>query len=205
MVYTVFPPGDSWTGEDEFQAFVNVFYPGYSIVLALNAFGLVTFYAFAKNRTFPVTVLGWIAILNSIYAIFMVAKWTPNSVSAPAIQGATGSLSSFSYWMDVSYEYGLCTLNVLVSLVLFLTIRMHKDLEYESDPRYFWGFLGFFALVIIVAPIAIVMSPNVRPLNSGSASGLSGNTQWGEIAPLLLMIAFQLFCVASSLRQAKKL
>jgi len=150
------------------------------------------------------SVLAWIGILNTIYASFIVAKWAPGSASRQALVFAeTGPICQFSLWADTFNFYALVTLNTLIAATLYLSICMKKDLTSEQHPAYFWGYVTFFWVVTIVAPLAITYAPGFS-FNNGVCSP-STQTSDGAYAPLFLLIVIQLYCVVRSTMHAGKI
>jgi len=194
---SIFPPGDVWTGAEVAQAFTACVVPLSACAVGLNLIGVSAFYSFKKHRKFPASIIAWIGIVNCIYYSYLIAKWAPNSVSSEAIAYYPNSaICSFSLWIDSYFFYSLVTLNTLIAFTLYLSVSRRVDLDYETHPKYFWGYIGFYWLVVIVAPIAITKAPGNFFANGVCNTSLT--TTYAEFAPEFVMILFQLFCVISA-------
>jgi len=201
---TTFPSGDVWGSADFVAAYTKVTYPLSVCVLILNFSGVVAFYSFRKQRKFPASVLAWIGILNCCYSSFLIAKWAPGTASRSAlVVDATEGVCVFSLWADSFNFYALVSLNTLVGLTLYLSICKRQDLDYASNPKFFWGYVAFFWVICIVAPLVISYAPG-----TGFRAGVcqaNSSTIYGEFAPEFLMVIFQLFFVISSITHAGKI
>jgi len=135
---------DTWNA-NKAQAFqFEVSAPLGAASLSMNVIAIVTFYLFKKRRQFPVSLLAWITFFNLWYALNIIIKWSPYSAAhgpetALPISNPVCQFSTFSD--QFSLQGGIAT-NTLVSVMLFLTIVKRKELEYDTNPHYFWIFLG---------------------------------------------------------------
>jgi len=200
---SVFPPGDTWTGEQATLAIRTVTYPLEIISFIINLAGVTAFYWFKKHRKFPISVLAWIGVVNTCYSAFMIAKWAPGSSSSYALLNAPNvALCGFSLWADIFNFYCLVALNTLISLTLYLTICRRKDLDYSQNPMYFWIYISFFWIVVSIAPLVISTLPTTLFDGAGVCKPDYVTSQ-AEYVPVYLMILAQIFFVAKAVAQAR--
>jgi len=207
-MYVVFPPGDTWTGLDLLQACENVIYPGAIIWLILNVFAVVTFYCFKKNRVFPLTVMAWISIENCLYAAYLICKWAPGSLAAVIVYGpSTYSLCFFSLWTDSFNNYACVCLNLLVGLTLYLTICLQKDISFQTNPIYFWCYVGFFWITTITASFALAGTAGGQDIAACASSDLYGEfgALWGFLAIMAIFVVSSCYRAGKIIKAAQSL
>jgi len=186
------------TGSEEIEILTQFLYPGAIVSAALSLFGVLTFFAFKKNRKFPVALLACISIQNGLYSTYLAAKWAPNSAANYAlVTDQQQSICYFSLWIDLWNYFSLVELNFLIAAVLYLTICLNKDIEYATNPRYLWSFFGFYWIIIIIAPLVIASEPSNEVNGACTAP-----SQYAILVPLGIMIFGQIAMVTRALTKA---
>jgi len=194
-----------WTTADT-QNFYQWIFPWFgSINVVLSGIAIITFYMFKKRRQFPVSVLAWIAFFNFWYGMNTVLKWTPSSLAhgPETTLPIKESICRLGIFMDQFSLQGSVATNTLVSIMLYLTIVKKKVLDYESNPQYFWSFVGFLCVWETVIPMTMSLAGKPSSV-TGRCAQVAEFAIWVEFFPDMLHLAVQISLLAATLIHTKR-
>jgi len=140
---------------EEVGALLKVVEPNISMaLLILGTLSLTVFFMFKSQRKFPTCILAWLVIFNVLNDIWLVIKWTNAEVANSLTKNL--NLCNFSIWVDVHHQSNTVTINTLMTFSLFVLLRLHKDIDYDTNPYYLWAYMAVVAFV--PATIALIVT-----------------------------------------------
>lgn len=143
--------------KEEIGALLQEIEPRVSIaLLILGSISLCVFFMFKSQRKFPTCILAWLVIFNVINDIWLVIKWTNMDVSASLTTNL--HLCNLSIFLDMHHQSNSVTINTLMTICLFVLLRLHRDMDYDVNPYYLWVYVAVVAIVPTTIALIVTLA-----------------------------------------------
>jgi len=115
--------------------------------------GIAITLCFQKFRTFPACVALWVVVVDFVFCVTNVVKWSPYSYfyRLEVLQGGAGTSTcvGVTFWEALTFHADVIA-TTLLTFTLFASIVLRQDMEYSKNKYYLLGFIA----AITVWPIA---------------------------------------------------
>jgi len=119
------------------------------LCLALSFIASVLFYIFPTQRKYPASALGWSSAVNFLVCLYSVAVIQPLSLQKYTVETCHAQLAIENFLTFV-----LIGCNNVLAVILFVSVRMSKPMEYSENKYYLIGSVtGAIAPAVAIAII----------------------------------------------------
>jgi len=158
-------------------SYVNIFFCSVAFVAT---------WSFEKQRRFPVSMVGWISLLDIAFNVWQLMTTSSNFPALKNYQTTQPEgFCHLSTTIEVFFAYSALITNTLLSFTIYNLLRRRQDMSVKHAPWFRYAFVTIFWVFSIAFSIGLGLGPVQPTLNfCGPAT---------EAAIIALMVPFLFF------------